>query len=174
MLDGSTRDLARTVEASASGDQRAKPCLWSCESGLRQITVPDCWWLYTPTHGRINSSARDLREMNCQPRAWLRQKMQMIFQDQYASLTPRWRVADSSRSPYEPKLDEGKAAGDRRVDELLQQVRWPRPTRSKYRTSFPGAAASLSIARALAPSGVLVCDEPTPAIDVSVQAQVLN
>jgi peptide/nickel transport system ATP-binding protein len=111
--------------------------------------------LYTPSAGRIAFSGR---------------RMQMIFQDPYASLNPRWRVKDIVAEPI--KLLET----DVRVADVLRQVGLAADDGEKYPHEFSGGQRQrISIARALAGEpDFLVCDEPSSALDVSVQAQILN
>jgi peptide/nickel transport system ATP-binding protein len=107
----------------------------------------------------------------------LRRKLQMIFQDPYASLNPRWRVVDIVAEPIcAQRLLRGSRAIRARVDELLTQVGLGAADGHKYPHQFSGGQRQrISIARALASEAeFLVCDEPTSALDVSVQAQVLN
>ncbi|MDQ2915976.1 MAG: ATP-binding cassette domain-containing protein [Pseudomonadota bacterium] len=107
----------------------------------------------------------------------LRRKLQMIFQDPYASLNPRWRVVDIVAEPIRAqRLLRGGRAVRARVDELLTQVGLAAADGHKYPHQFSGGQRQrISIARALASEPeFLVCDEPTSALDVSVQAQVLN
>jgi peptide/nickel transport system ATP-binding protein len=101
----------------------------------------------------------------------------MIFQDPYASLNPRWRVADIVAEPIRAhRLLQGSRTVRARVDELLVEVGLAAADGSKYPHQFSGGQRQrISIARALASEPeFLVCDEPTSALDVSVQAQVLN
>ena len=101
----------------------------------------------------------------------------MIFQDPYASLNPRWRVADIVAEPIRARAPETPAKEiDARVAELLTQVGLAAADSVKYPHQFSGGQRQrISIARALATEPeFLVCDEPTSALDVSVQAQVLN
>jgi peptide/nickel transport system ATP-binding protein len=126
------------------------------ESGSGKSTVARLIvGLYAPTEGRVEFSGR---------------RMQMIFQDPYASLNPRWRVRDIVREPIEVL---GTSA---RVDEALVQVGLSPDDGEKYPHEFSGGQRQrISIARALAGEpDFLVCDEPTSALDVSVQAQILN
>ena len=103
--------------------------------------------------------------------------MQLIFQDPYASLNPRWKVRDIVAEPLrEHGLIEGEQALSARVGELLSSVGLAPADMEKFPHQFSGGQRQrISIARALATEPeFLVCDEPTSALDVSVQAQVLN
>jgi peptide/nickel transport system ATP-binding protein len=107
----------------------------------------------------------------------MRRRMQMIFQDPYASLNPRWKVLDIVGEPLrEHRLVQGAGALQERVAALLQQVGLAPDDVGKFPHQFSGGQRQrISIARALATNAeFLVCDEPTSALDVSVQAQVLN
>jgi peptide/nickel transport system ATP-binding protein len=134
--------------------------------------------LYEPTRGTVHfdgqdtgvlkSSAADLRK--------LRRRMQMIFQDPYASLNPRWKVLDIVGEPLrEHGLFGDDAELRQKVGELLHSVGLASADIEKFPHQFSGGQRQrISIARALATQPeFLVCDEPTSALDVSVQAQVL-
>jgi peptide/nickel transport system ATP-binding protein len=126
------------------------------ESGCGKSTVARLIvGLHAPTRGRVEFGGR---------------RMQMIFQDPYASLNPRWRVKDIVAEP----LQILKIRKD--VSELLVQVGLSADDGEKYPHEFSGGQRQrISIARALAGEpDFLVCDEPTSALDVSVQAQILN
>ena len=104
-------------------------------------------------------------------------RVQMIFQDPYASLNPRWRVGDIVAEPIrELKLRSGGRDTQERVGELLELVGLARADAVRFPHAFSGGQRQrISIARALATEAdFLVCDEPTSALDVSVQAQILN
>jgi peptide/nickel transport system ATP-binding protein len=107
----------------------------------------------------------------------LRQRIQMVFQDPYSSLNPRWRAFDIVAEPIRAfRLCEGRAATAARVTELLRLVGLDQADGRKYPHEFSGGQRQrIAIARALASQpDFIVCDEPTSALDVSVQAQVLN
>ncbi len=110
-------------------------------------------------------------------RAKLRRRMQMIFQDPYASLNPRWRVDRIIAEPIRAfRVIEGEEAIVARVGELLTLVGLHPDDGKKYPHEFSGGQRQrVAIARALASNAdFIVCDEPTSALDVSVQAQILN
>ncbi|MEP6942083.1 MAG: ABC transporter ATP-binding protein [Betaproteobacteria bacterium] len=146
------------------------------ESGCGKSTVARLIvGLYRPTRGTIRFEG--LRIDGDEVPLATRRRMQMIFQDPYASLNPRWRVRDIvAESIKAHGLAADAAAVDARVAELLGYVGLSAADGSKYPHQFSGGQRQrISIARALATNpAFLVCDEPTSALDVSVQAQVLN
>ena len=178
VLARSGRQILHAVDGVSFTIRRGETLALVGESGCGKSTVARLLvGLYTPTRGRIEFFGRDLREMNTAAGRNLRQKLQMIFQDPYASLNPRWRVADIIAEPIVAhRLMRDRAQIAARVDELLHQVGLAPADKEKYPHQFSGGQRQrLSIARALATKpAFLVCDEPTSALDVSVQAQVLN
>ncbi len=134
--------------------------------------------LYPPTAGKIVFDGHDMAERRGQgAHSILRRRMQMIFQDPFASLNPRWRVFDIIAEPIRAfGLSTDKADLEKQVGDLLRQVRLTPADGRKYPHEFSGGQRQrISIARALASRPeFLVCDEPTSALDVSVQAQILN
>ncbi|CAH0206901.1 ABC transporter ATP-binding protein [Roseomonas sp. CECT 9278] len=146
------------------------------ESGCGKSTVARlCVGLYAPTAGKVVFDGRDLAQARAL--ADQRRRMQMIFQDPYASLNPRWRVGDIIAEPIRAfGLVGTRAEQDNRVAELLTQVGLSPLDRQKFPHEFSGGQRQrISIARALSSNPeFLVCDEPTSALDVSVQAQILN
>jgi peptide/nickel transport system ATP-binding protein len=149
------------------------------ESGCGKSTVARLLvGLYEPTRGGLTFDGQDahaaFKSADAQK---MRQRIQMIFQDPYASLNPRWTVDDIIGEPLKEHglisdAEELKA----RVAELLKSVGLSPLDMVKYPHQFSGGQRQrISIARALATAPeFLVCDEPTSALDVSVQAQVLN
>ena len=149
------------------------------ESGCGKSTVARLLMgLYRPTRGTVRFDGQDtLLALGSSGARALRRRMQMIFQDPYASLNPRWTVQDIVGEPLrEHGLVQGAAPLKARVVELLESVGLAAADLVKFPHQFSGGQRQrISIARALATQPeFLVCDEPTSALDVSVQAQVLN
>jgi len=175
VIEGAPRQLLRAVDGMSFELRRGETLALVGESGCGKSTVARLIvGLYAPTHGRIEFDGIDLALPGA---AALRRRMQMIFQDPYASLNPRWRVMDIVAEPIRVLgLASSAAEIEQRVAELLVQVGLAREDREKYPHEFSGGQRQrISIARALSGSPeFLVCDEPTSALDVSVQAQILN
>ena len=150
------------------------------ESGCGKSTVARlAVGLYETSTGQVIIDGHDMKASNQGTDAAraMRRKVQMIFQDPYASLNPRWRVADIVAEPIRThKLIANGPLLDKRVAELLGLVKLTAKDGEKYPHQFSGGQRQrISIARALASNPeFLICDEPTSALDVSVQAQVLN
>ena len=159
-----------------SPSRAARRCRWSGESGCGKSTVARlAVGLYTPSAGEIRFEGQPLSAARAQPD--LRRRMNMIFQDPYASLNPRWRVRDIIAEPIRAFGIVRTAVDLRdRVGALLSQVGLAPADGDKYPHEFSGGQRQrVSIARALSSEPeFLVCDEPTSALDVSVQAQILN
>lgn len=147
------------------------------ESGCGKSTVARLLTgLYPLTHGDIQFDGMSLNTMNHSQKQAMRRRLQMIFQDPFASLNPRWRVGRIIAEPLNTHTKMNAAEQEIRVNELLTQVGLNASDRHRYPHQFSGGQRQrISIARALALNPeFIVCDEPTSALDVSVQAQVLN
>ena len=146
------------------------------ESGCGKSTIARlAVGLYQPSDGDILFENQALSSARAQPA--MRRRMNMIFQDPYASLNPRWRVSDIVAEPIRAfNLDTRPNEVQGRVGTLLANVGLAVRDGLKYPHEFSGGQRQrISIARALASEpDFLVCDEPTSALDVSVQAQILN
>ena len=188
VVERKPRQFVHAVDGVSFAIERGKTLALVGESGCGKSTVARLLvGLYAPTHGRVSfdgvDTAATFKSADVQT---LRRRMQMIFQDPYASLNPRWKVADIVG---EPLREHGLVAGGgglssrvredalkARVAELLLSVGMAGADVEKFPHQFSGGQRQrISIARALATQPeFLVCDEPTSALDVSVQAQVLN
>ena len=179
VLEGRPRQLLHAVDGVSFEIARGQTLALVGESGCGKSTVARLLvGLYEPTRGSFRFDGQDAHATYAGPEARaLRRRIQMIFQDPYASLNPRWRVADIVAEPLrEHGLLHETQALDERVGELLRSVGLAPADGVKYPHQFSGGQRQrISIARALATQPeFLVCDEPTSALDVSVQAQVLN
>ena len=133
--------------------------------------------LNEPTAGHILFRQMDITSFNKSEIRQMRRHMQMIFQDPYASLDPRLTISESIEEPllvFEPDMDA--AARRARVEELMNLVGLSRRNFNAYPHEFDGGRRQrVVIARTLAVNPqFIVCDEPVSALDVSVQAQILN
>ena len=176
---GAPREI-RAVDDVSFKISRGRTLALVGESGCGKSTLARLMvGLETPTSGSAWVEGADVAATLAGPdgpaRA-LRRRMQMIFQDPYASLDPRWRIGDIIA---EPLLEHGlilRAQAPARVAALLASVGLQGADVRQFPHQFSGGQRQrISIARAIAASPeFLVCDEPTSALDVSVQAQVLN
>jgi peptide/nickel transport system ATP-binding protein len=156
VIENEPRRILRAVDRVSFEISKGETLALVGESGCGKSTVARLIaGLYTPTEGRIEFRG---------------QRLQMIFQDPYASLNPRWRVRNIIAEPMQ-FLNEKKP-----VEDFLLQVGLSPDDAERYPHEFSGGQRQrISIARALAGEpDLLICDEPTSALDVSVQAQILN
>ncbi len=179
VIEGSPRQLLHAVDGVSFEVRKGETFALVGESGCGKSTIARLIvGLYAPSRGRIEFDGVQISDPEARAAtARLRRRMQMIFQDPYASLNPRWRVRDIVAEPIRVLgLASDPAEIARRVAELLRQVGLAPEDGEKYPHEFSGGQRQrISIARALSGSpDFLVCDEPTSALDVSVQAQILN
>ena len=148
------------------------------ESGCGKTTLGrSILRLIEPTEGDIFYEGENILNYDASRMRALRRKMQIIFQDPYASLNPRMTINDILSEPMNIHgLHKNKQERKKRLMELLDQVQLPSDILSKYPHEFSGGQRQrICIARALAVEpNFIVCDEPVSALDVSVQAQVVN
>jgi len=178
-LGGGRREFVHAVNGVSLEIARGETFALVGESGSGKSTVARMVvGLLRPTTGDVvidGVSMSDPRQ--AEERRRLRRRIQMIFQDPYASLNPRFRVSAIIAEPIEAfGLIEGPRDIRRRVDELLTLVGLHPDDAERYPHEFSGGQRQrIAIARALASEAeLIVCDEPTSALDVSVQAQILN
>ncbi len=148
------------------------------ESGCGKTTLGKALLqLIPPTSGSVLLAGRELTGLAARELRTRRAAMQMVFQDPYASLNPKMRVAEILEEGMAAlNIGSGSAARQTLIDTLLDQVGLARGAKWRYPHEFSGGQRQrIAIARALAVSPqLLICDEPTSALDVSVQAQILN
>jgi oligopeptide/dipeptide ABC transporter ATP-binding protein len=147
------------------------------ESGCGKSTMARCVMrLLDPTGGRVDFDGRDITRLSRTDMRPIRREMMMIFQDPYASLNPRKRVGFIVGEALEIHRTGTPAAIKRRVEELLEVVGLNPEHYNRFPHEFSGGQRQrIGIARALAVNPkLIVCDEPVSALDVSVQAQILN
>ncbi|WP_432786749.1 Oligopeptide transport ATP-binding protein OppF [Oligella sp. MSHR50489EDL] len=169
--------LLRAVDDVSFTLNRGETLALVGESGCGKSTVARLLTgLYGLTKGSIKFEGEELSTMNEQQIKKMRRRLQMIFQDPYASLNPRWRVGRIIAEPLRTHSKLSTAEQEQRAAELLEQVGLNATDINRYPHQFSGGQRQrISIARALALNPeFIVCDEPTSALDVSVQAQVLN
>ncbi len=173
---GSGAKMLRAVDGVSLSVPRGQTLSLVGESGCGKSTTGKCLIRLTdPTEGRILLEGRDLAAMNSRELRAMRQRMQFIFQDPFSSMNPRMRVRDIIGEPLRA-FGHGRAAIRDRVAQLLARVSLRPDAADRYPHEFSGGQRQrIVIARALAlDPGLIVCDEPVSALDVSVQAQVIN
>ena len=148
------------------------------ESGCGKTTTGRCiLQLYKPTSGQIMFNGRDLCAIKGRELRGMRRQMQIIFQDPYSSLNPRMTAGNIVGEPLIVHgLSKNKREYRERVEELLEVVGLNRYMANRFPHEFSGGQRQrIGVARALAVNPqFIVCDEPVSALDVSIQAQIVN
>ncbi|MFV0294707.1 MAG: ABC transporter ATP-binding protein [Hyphomicrobiaceae bacterium] len=180
LLQKLLRKKARSVQAVRGIDLGIAPgetLALVGESGCGKSTVARCVaGLEVPTGGTVRYNGKSMETIARSALAE-RKDVQMVFQDPYSSLNPRWQVGLSIAEPIKVLgLEEDSTEIPKRVAELLTQVGLSPEDAEKYPHEFSGGQRQrIAIARALSTRPkLIICDEPTSALDVSVQAQILN
>jgi oligopeptide transport system ATP-binding protein len=167
----------RAVDGVSFDVQRGETLGLVGESGCGKSTTGRAiLQLYKPTSGSVNFDGTDLIKLKGEPLRHMRRKMQMIFQDPYASLNPRMTVGEIIGEPLLVHNVVSEKEASERVKQLLELVKMNPSFTNRYPHEFSGGQRQrIGVARALAlqPS-FIVCDEPISALDVSIQAQVVN
>ncbi|MEI8303546.1 MAG: oligopeptide/dipeptide ABC transporter ATP-binding protein [Burkholderiales bacterium] len=184
VLERRPRQLLRAVDGVSFSIRRGETLALVGESGCGKSTVARLLvGLHAPSAGRVLFEGAPLSAGKHTAGVAARKRIQMLFQDPYASLNPRWTVQEIVAEPLRTAARARQVGTSLapeliipRVGELLAQVGLSAADGSRYPHQFSGGQRQrISIARALAAEPeFLVCDEPTSALDVSVQAQVLN
>lgn len=132
--------------------------------------------LITPTEGQVIFEGTDITKISSKELRRERKNMQMIFQDPYASLNPRMKVKDILSEPYIIHKLAPKTEAVKKAEEVLDMVGLNRDSMGKYPHEFSGGQRQrICIARALAVNPkIIICDECVSALDVSIQAQIIN
>jgi peptide/nickel transport system ATP-binding protein len=167
----------RAVDGVSFEIQRGETLGLVGESGCGKSTVGRAILrLYQPTAGRIVFDGQEITELGESDLRPLRRRMQMIFQDPYSSLNPRHSVARMISEPMRVHGLGSRRAAGARVRELLETVGLPADAASRYPHEFSGGQRQrIGLARALAVNpDFIVADEPVSALDVSIQAQIIN
>ena len=176
-LFGQKKQIVKSVDHISFDIMRNETLGLVGESGCGKTTVGrTITRLYEPTDGRIIFDGKDISHLTKKELLPYRKKMQMIFQDPYASLNARMTVMDIIREALDLHSDlKTKEEKSKRVYELLDRVGLMREHANRYPHEFSGQRQRIGIARALAVDPeFIVCDEPISALDVSIQAQVVN
>ena len=179
MLEGAPRQTLTAVADVSFSIARQETFALVGESGSGKSTVAKVMvGLLKPSGGSVVIDGVNMSDPAQQAaRMVLRRRIQMIFQDPFASLNPRWRVDRIVAEPIRAHgLLSDRQAIEARVADLLRLVGLDPVDRTKYPHEFSGGQRQrIAIARALSQEPeLLICDEPTSALDVSVQAQILN
>ena len=171
------RPTLRAVDGVSLAVDRGRTVGLVGESGCGKTTLGlAVLHLVEPTGGSVTFDGVDLQSLEAEALLDVRRRMQIIFQDPYSSLNPRQTAGDIVRSPLDVQQVGSPAQREERVSELFSLVGLRPNQRNLFPHQFSGGQRQrISIARALALNpDFIVCDEPVSALDVAIQAQILN
>jgi len=171
------KGVLRAVDGVSFTVERGETVGLVGESGCGKSTLGrSLLRLETPTAGHITLDGQDILPLKGTQLRGLRKRMQMIFQDPFASLNPRHSIGSILETPLQVHGLGDRSQRRRQVEQLLDRVGLPRSALSRYPHEFSGGQRQrLGIARALMlQPDLVVCDEPVSALDLSIQAQILN
>lgn len=165
-VDGVTLDIFRGETLGLVGES-------GCGKSTTGFTIVQ---LHRPTAGTVSFNGRDLTPLTEKELRPIRKEIQIVFQDPYSTLNPRMTIGDSIAEPIRSHYTMTNAELQDRIDELLTDVGLSADLASRYPHEFSGGQRQrICIARALAVNpDFVVCDEPVSALDVSIQAQIIN
>jgi len=174
---GKTTDFVKAVDDVSFNIYKGETLGLVGESGCGKSTTGKMLVnLLSPTAGQVIFEGHDIAKLSKKEQKGMRKNIQIIFQDPYSSLNPRMNIGDIIAEPMKVNKTEKKADIEKRVLELLNYVGLASFHRNRYPHEFSGGQRQrVGIARALSLNPkLIVCDEPVSALDVSIQAQVLN